>query len=226
MRQHSSKANPRKGRPATTADRGDADQTRRRVLSVARGEFAAKGFAGARVDEIAEKARINKQVIYYHFGNKDDLFRATLELCYEEISQQNAAYAAKAPISPPTEAMRAFIEHMFDRVARHSEVIDLIMDENRYKGRHLTNKELIGASDDPIIEHIGKVLQAGERSGAFVAGVDPAQLFLDVISLCIYYFSHVFTVSAVMERDLGSPRAVRERRKHIVDLMLSAISKK
>jgi TetR/AcrR family transcriptional regulator len=212
----------RQAKPA--ADRGDAERTRRRVLSVARSEFAAKGFAGARVDEIAEKAKINKQVIYYHFGNKDDLFKATLELCYEEISQQNAEYAATAPTVPPREAMKDFIGHMFDRVARHSEVIDLIMDENRYKGRHLTNKKLVGASDDPIIAHIQKILDEGIRSGVFVPGTDAAQLFLDVISLCIYYFSHVFTVSAVMDRDLAAPRAVRERRTHIVELVLAAIS--
>jgi TetR/AcrR family transcriptional regulator len=120
-------------------NRDEVLDTRRLVLGVARSEFALKGLAGARVDEIADKAGVNKQAIYYHFGNKDDLFRATLDSCYEDIRAQNNAYAAAATITPPREAVRRLIEHMFDRIEKHSAVVQLIMDENRYMGRHLTN---------------------------------------------------------------------------------------
>jgi AcrR family transcriptional regulator len=82
-------------------NRDEVLDTRRLVLGVARSEFALKGLAGARVDEIADKAGVNKQAIYYHFGNKDDLFRATLDSCYEDIRAQNNAYAAAATITPP-----------------------------------------------------------------------------------------------------------------------------
>src|ERR1700690_1258224 len=53
-------------------------RTRGRILSAALKEFAAKGFAGARVDEIARRAAINKRMLYHYFGGKKELFRAVL----------------------------------------------------------------------------------------------------------------------------------------------------
>ena len=53
----------------------DPESTRARILDAALAEFAAKGFAGARVDAIAAAARVNKRMLYHYFGNKRDLYR-------------------------------------------------------------------------------------------------------------------------------------------------------
>jgi TetR/AcrR family transcriptional regulator len=53
-------------------------RTRERILSAALQEFAAHGFAGARVDVIARRAAINKRMLYHYFGGKKELFRAVL----------------------------------------------------------------------------------------------------------------------------------------------------
>ena len=57
----------------------DPEGMRIRILEAAKQEFAAHGLAGARVDRIASKAGANKRMLYYYFGNKDDLFLAVLE---------------------------------------------------------------------------------------------------------------------------------------------------
>jgi TetR/AcrR family transcriptional regulator len=54
------------------------ERTRARILSAALKEFAANGFAGARVDAIARRAAINKRMLYHYFGDKEGLFRAVL----------------------------------------------------------------------------------------------------------------------------------------------------
>src|SRR5438309_4968552 len=56
----------------------DPARTRRRILEAAFKEFAAKGFAGARVDRIALRAAINKRMLYHYFGDKEGLFREVL----------------------------------------------------------------------------------------------------------------------------------------------------
>ena len=56
----------------------DPEATKAKLLAAARREFADKGIAGARVDAIAERAGVNKQLIYYYFGTKEDLFREIL----------------------------------------------------------------------------------------------------------------------------------------------------
>lgn len=67
----------RNGKPAASATR-DPDRTRARILAAALAEFSAKGFAGARVDAIARRAKGNKRMLYHYFGNKVDLFSAVL----------------------------------------------------------------------------------------------------------------------------------------------------
>jgi TetR/AcrR family transcriptional regulator len=49
-----------------------------RILAAAAAEFAERGYAGARVDRIARKARVNKAMLYYHFGSKQALYRTLL----------------------------------------------------------------------------------------------------------------------------------------------------
>lgn len=63
------------------------ERTRERILSAALKEFAAKGFAGARVDVIARRAAINKRMLYHYFGNKEKLFRAVL---HHKIAERRA----------------------------------------------------------------------------------------------------------------------------------------
>jgi len=56
----------------------DPERTRSRILAAALREFAAKGFAGARVDAIARRARVNKRMLYHYFGDKRGLFKASV----------------------------------------------------------------------------------------------------------------------------------------------------
>ena len=55
------------------------------ILAVATHEFAQKGLAGARIDEIAERTRTNKRMIYYYFQSKEALYVAVLEEAYRRI---------------------------------------------------------------------------------------------------------------------------------------------
>ncbi|HEY1789005.1 MAG TPA: TetR/AcrR family transcriptional regulator [Verrucomicrobiae bacterium] len=72
-------ASPKK----TTSQPRNPGRSRERILSAALKEFAAKGFAGARVDVIARRANINKRMLYHYFGDKEELFKAVLrrKLC-------------------------------------------------------------------------------------------------------------------------------------------------
>jgi len=62
----------------TTRER-NPERSRERILDAALEEFAAKGFAGARVEAIAKRAGLNKQLISHHFGGKEGLYRAVMD---------------------------------------------------------------------------------------------------------------------------------------------------
>jgi AcrR family transcriptional regulator len=70
---------------ATEARPRDADRSQRDILDAALAEFAEHGLGGARMDRIADRAAVNKRLIYYYFESKESLFLAVLERAYESI---------------------------------------------------------------------------------------------------------------------------------------------
>ena len=72
-------------RPKERRATRDPERTRARILDAAKAAFAERGLGGARVDEIAARAKVNKRMIYHYFGNKDGLFLAVLEGAYADI---------------------------------------------------------------------------------------------------------------------------------------------
>ena len=95
--------------------RRDPVATRNKLLTAARLEFARHGFAGARVDEIAERAGVNKQLVYHYFGDKDALYLAVLEWVYADIREQERQLNLEG--LPPEKAIRKLIEASFDYLA-------------------------------------------------------------------------------------------------------------
>ena len=73
---------------------------RLRILEAAKQEFAAHGLAGARVDRIAANAGANKRMLYYHVGNKEDLYLAVLEGAYEKSVPRSAGSISNISIRP------------------------------------------------------------------------------------------------------------------------------
>lgn len=67
----------------------DAQRSCRLLLEAAKQEFAAKGFAGARVQDIADRAGVNKQLISYYFGGKEGLYRALMRQWLEREEEIN-----------------------------------------------------------------------------------------------------------------------------------------
>jgi TetR/AcrR family transcriptional regulator len=202
----------------------DRDRTRAMVLSVARREFAKLGLAGARVDEIVRIAGVSKQVIYYYFSSKDGLFKAALLSSYEEILANNLEYLRKSPAGSPEKRLRHMIVHLFDRIGARREVISLIVEENRYRGQHLRHSDLPYRSSKPMVEHLAEILKEGEVSGLFRPRIDARQTFLDIFSMCLFYFTNLYTVSAVIGFDLSAASEIKRRRGHIVRSVLNSLA--
>ena len=81
--------------PATEERQRDADRSQLTILAAARDEFAELGLGGARMDRIAERAGVNKRLIYYYFDDKEKLFEAVLEQAYLDIREEAFARHAE-----------------------------------------------------------------------------------------------------------------------------------
>jgi len=195
--------------------------TRKKLLTAARREFAKSGLAGARVDEIAARAGVNKQLLYHYFGDKDALYLAVLEWVYEEIRSHERKLNLEG--LPPEQAIKKLIESSFDHLALHPDFIVLLNDENRNRARHVRASLRIEDMHSPLVSMVSTILKQGVRAGTFRKGVNPVHLYISIAGLSYFFFSNTPTLSAIFGKDLSSATAKRARRRHVVDLVMQAL---
>jgi TetR/AcrR family transcriptional regulator len=212
---------PKKRSNDKKPQRRDPAATRRKLLTAARREFAGSGLAGARVDEIAARAGVNKQLVYHYFGDKDALYLAVLEWVYEEIRAQERKLNLEG--LPPQQAIKKLIESSFDHLAAHPDFIVLLNDENRGGARHVRGSERLEAMHSPLLSMVSTILGQGVKAGVFRKGINPVHLYISIAGLSYFYFSNTPTLSAIFGKDLSSRTARQARRRHVVDLVMHSL---
>ncbi|MCT8972933.1 TetR/AcrR family transcriptional regulator [Microbaculum marinisediminis] len=214
---------PRQAKKARPSRPRDAAATRAALLSTAISEFAEKGFAGARVDEIANQAGVNKQLLYHHFGNKDDLYRIALETVYSEIREKERALDLGN--LTPVEAMRTLVGYSFDYLAEHPEFIKLVSDENAQGAPHAAQSKELTEMHWPLVELLRETLVRGAKAGVFRDDMDPVNVYISIAGISYFYFSNNPTLSAIFGKTLNAPEAIALRRKHVIEFALAALRK-
>jgi TetR/AcrR family transcriptional regulator len=140
----------------------DAERSRRLLIDAAKDEFAAKGYAGARVQDIADRAGVNKQLINYYFGGKEGL--------YCELGRQWLREEASfnSPDLPLDELLLVYLRH----------VLDDPRGTRLEAWRGLTNDpgDLPGPPDLPPEDLSG--IEARQADGELAADLDPATVML------------------------------------------------
>ena len=211
--------NSRSGRIASRSrQRRQPAVTRRRILDAATNEFSANGLAGARVDEIADRANVSKRMLYHYFGNKEALWLAVLEEAYLHI--RNEERGLDVGSLPPVEGMRRLIEFTMDYDAAHPEFISLLIGENLQKAKYLRRSRKIRGLHTSLLDVIGDLLKRGSRAGVFRDDIDPAELYIAIAALGFFYFSNVHTLSTIFGRDFNSPAARKQHLQHSTDVIL------
>ena len=199
----------------------DPERSRAAILKSARDEFAAHGLAGARIDRIAERAGLNKRLIYYYFNSKDDLFLAVLEGVYTDI--RTAEQRLRLLDMKPTDAIRRLTEFTWHYHLEHPEFITLLNSANLHQARHLKRSSRVQEMNSPVIQTLGEVLERGRKSGEFRGGVDPVQLYISIAGLAYFYLCNNYTLSTIFGRDLMSPKAHAERLSHMSEVILGYV---
>jgi AcrR family transcriptional regulator len=204
-----------------TARVHNPDATRQRVLGAATVEFARLGFAGARVDAIAERAKANKRMIYHYFGSKQALFLAALEDAYGDI--RSAERRLNLQHVDPVEAIKILVTFTWDYYVKHPEFLTLVNNENLHKARHLKQSEVIGQRRGAFRALVADILKRGVQSGVFRPGVDADQLNLTIAAIGYYYLTNRFTNSIIYGHDLMVPAALKQRLAFNLETILRMI---
>ncbi|WP_030452893.1 TetR/AcrR family transcriptional regulator [Herbidospora cretacea] len=208
---------------STPGDRQrDADRTRAEILEVAMAEFARSGYAGARVDEIADLTRTTKRMIYYYFGGKEQLYIAALEKAYAEV--RAVEKTVDVDHLDPVEAIRTLAQLTFDHHDAHRDFIALVAIENVHRAEHIRKSEVLANLGTPVLDLISRILDAGHESGDFTTEADAIDVHMMISSFCFFRVANQHTFGALFGRDMTAPEH-RERLRTMVGEMVVAYLK-
>ena len=187
----------------------DPDATRLRILQAAKIEFARKGLGGARVDDIAARAKTNKRMLYHYFGNKDDLFRITLEHAYADFREAEANMELQR--DDPITAMRRLVTFTWNYYLANPEFITLINSENLHKAKHLKVSKRTPELSRPFVQRMQDLLTRGTAQNLFRPNLDAMQVNFTIAAIGYYYLTNRYTGALVYERDLMTTEALVAR---------------
>jgi TetR/AcrR family transcriptional regulator len=178
-------------------------QSQQRILDAALAEFAAKGFAGARVDVIAKQAHINKRMLYHYFGDKEGLFREVLR---RKISERSA-WLASAPEEPVE-----YLPYWFQLACGDRDWVRLLEWEALQWGEKKVideerRKESIGCAVERMRER--------QKKGMISKEYDPAQLLLAMMSLTTYPLAFPQLARLVTGLSVSDPEFQSRREKFL-----------
>ena len=188
------------------------------ILEVATREFAEKGLAGARIDDIAQAMRTSKRMIYYYFGSKEGLYVRVLEEAYRSMREIESDLHLDD--LPPEDALRRLVGFTVDYQRAHPDFIRLVMNENMHRGQYLAGSRVIQDLNVPAIEGLRRVYERGLAAGVFRSGIDPVDLHMSISALSVFNVANRHTFSLIFQRDLESPAAQIARRDSIIEMVV------
>jgi AcrR family transcriptional regulator len=152
-----------------------ATPPRQRILEAARGEFAANGLAGARIDAIAREAEASKERLYAHFSTKRDLFDAVLG---ESIDRWVQAIPFDAHDLP------AWARRLYDHLALHPDDARMLL-WGQIEGASLPSP---GVVDHAQLEARRTAVQDAQEAGEIAAGWNADELLTMVFGVVLGWF--------------------------------------
>lgn len=188
------------------------------ILEVAMTEFAEKGLAGARIDEIAAATHTSKRMIYYYFGSKEGLYLAVLEQAYARMRSIESKLDLEN-LDPET-ALRRLVEFTFDHHAGNEDYIRLVVGENINRGQFLAQSKTIQQLNVPAISSIQKLYERGVAAGVFRPGLDAVDIHASISALTFFNVSNRHTFGLIFKRDFAAPAVSTLRRASVVEMVV------
>jgi len=167
-----------------------------RILAAAAVEFASRGYSGARVDGIARRARVNKAMLYYHFGSKQAIYQALLRSVFTSVAERMRAISASGA-APPAMLDRAIAE-LAAFTGEHPHFPAIMLREVAGGGTHLDRETLAALTAVP--KAFSAIVLQGVQTGVF-RPMHPFAAYLTMIAPIIFYMA-----AAPIRKELAEAR--------------------
>jgi TetR/AcrR family transcriptional regulator len=179
----------------------------------ARSEFAEFGYAGARVERIARRAGVNKQLLFYYFGSKEGLYDSVVDQIAAEVTQ---ASSPRAKPQHPSENLREMFFSFFDSISLRPDLPRLLILDSRRPERSAGIYEHVLSQ---FISQVRTVVLEGQRHGYFRDDVDPDLVARQALILAIGYAAFDKIVA-----EPSDPTRARAWRNSSADLLVKGLA--
>ncbi len=193
--------------------------TEMRIFDAARKVFHSKGLDGARMQEIADEAGINKAMLHYYFRTKDKLFESIFEEDFKEFFKRLAELiSAELPL---LEKIEFFVENYLELILKNSYIPAFIISEIHHNPERIKNIFLeTGIRAEQIfMDDIKTAISLG-----IIRPIDPKQLIVNIIGLCIFPIvaKPILCVMLGFDED-GYRNFIEERKKEVARFVINSI---
>lgn len=193
-------------------NRRSSAQSRTAVFRAAAAEFSERGYEGAGVDRIAARARVNKAMIYYHFGSKRGVYLAILRDMFLEVGARARGIADADATAP--EKLDRWILAIIEEATARPWFPPIMLREVASGGPHL-DPETLGMMN-AVFDTIRDVVAQGQREGVFRADADPVLTHLTILpSILIFLVRLRLIAGNKAARGLFAPRQMDDFVRHM-----------
>ena len=189
--------------------------TEKRILQAAISVFQRKGMAGARMQEIADEANINKAMLHYYFRSKQQLFEAVFMGAFAKLAPQlNFIFSSEAPLF---EKIKAFVSRYIEFIIENPYLPSFIIQELN------NNPEFVNTflsfegrpNPAPFLKQIEEEIEAGT-----IKKIHPKHLLIDLLSLCAFPFVAKSMLTVLLELPEGEFDQLMEERKTMISQLI------
>ena len=201
----------------------DPARTKQDIIDVATEEFSEHGLSGARVDDIAERTRTSKRMIYYYFQSKEGLYREVLVNYYKTL--RNAERELDLDGLPPLEALEKLVHFTIDFHTAHGDDVRLVITENMQRGRFIKTLPSLEPLNSVVINAVRRICERGAAEGVMREGIDPIDLYMSIAALSFFNISNRYTFSIIFNCDMESAEALKKRKTVCTEMILRYVAK-
>lgn len=202
-------------------------ETEDRILDAANAVFLRRGTAGARMQEIADEAGVNKALLHYYFRSKDKLAEAVFQRAARELFPVILrTIVSDAPIEEKVERV---VQHELEILSRNPQLPGYLLSEMHHHPERIEQlvASVIGAAPSqvapPMLAKLGVQIQERVAAGT-MRPIAPEQFLVNLVSLCIFPFAARPLLTVVLGTGPeGFDRLIEQRKRELAGFFLNAL---
>jgi len=199
----------------------DIRLTQKKILDAAHAEFSSVGFDASRIESIALRAGVSRQLVYHYFGSLEELYSEVLDLESEKFMEPLNQIDFDCP--DPLDALRAFVGVLFD-IHRDSAGF-ITMDAGLHGGTAIRPSGKIHKVTEKFLGRVRHAIERGQQMGLLAEDADAEVFYGMTIVVVSGSVTSGGLLTKILKRDCQSENAVLDWRARVMDMMVKSIAK-